>query len=307
MTGIYIYSETMSLTKELIGFARSTGRETNLIVFSEEESKAKSQLSADKIYVVEANTSIVESCGKAVAKFLREQSAELFVVGATAKGRDLAANVAGYLDCGMVSDVSSLSYADGKTVTERLIYGGALVQKEGLNGLCVVTVPAGVFEPVETKTDAEIITVIVEADKRVKLVETAPIVKEGADLSVADKVVCVGLGMNKEEDMQMARDLAEVLGAEIGCTRAIAEEKHWLPVEQYIGISGAKVSPKLYIGMGVSGQVQHIIGVRDSKIIVAVNNNKKAPIFKTCDYGIVGDMYEVIPLLTEALSTAKVN
>jgi electron transfer flavoprotein alpha subunit len=297
----------MSLTGDLIGFAKSTGKVSNLIVFNEEEAMAKSHLGADKIFVLRANTAIIESCGKAVANFLREQSADLFVVSATTRGRELAASVAGYLDCGMVSDVSSLSYTDGKIVTERLIYGGALVQKEVLNGLSVVTVPAGVFEPVEGGTDSEIIIVSLEADTRVKLVETAPIVKEGADLSSAEKVVCVGLGMEKEDDMQMVRDLAEVLGAEIGCSRAIAEEKHWLPAEQYIGISGAKVSPQLYIGIGVSGQVQHVIGVRDSKIIVAVNNNEKAPIFKACDYGIVGDMYEVIPLLTEALSTAKIN
>lgn len=299
MAGIYIYSDKKNLTAELIAFSKSTGKDANVIVFNKEDVSAIKNQGADKIYVLEADSPIVENYGKAVAAFLKGETADLFVVGSTARGRDVAARVAGYLDCGMVSEISSVRYEDGKVTTERLIYGGALVQKEVLNGLSVLTVPPGICEPIEG--EAEVISVAVEVDSRIKLVETAPIVKEGADLSVADKVVCVGLGMDKEEDMQMAKDLAGVLGAEIGCSRGIAEERHWLPEEQYIGITGAKVSPQLYLGMGVSGQVQHIIGARESKVIVAVNNNEKAPIFKACDYGIVGDMYEIIPLLTQAL------
>jgi electron transfer flavoprotein alpha subunit len=109
------------------------------------------------------------------------------------------------------------------------------------------------------------------------------------------------MGMDKAEDMKIAQDLADAIGAVIACTRGIAEERHWLPVEQYIGISGAVIKPKLYISMGVSGQVQHVFGIRDAQIIVAVDTNEKAPVFKAADYGIVGDMYEVIPALTEAL------
>jgi electron transfer flavoprotein alpha subunit len=84
------------------------------------------------------------------------------------------------------------------------------------------------------------------------------------------------------------------------CTRGISEEKHWLPTEQYIGISGAVIKPQLCVSIGISGQVQHTIGIRDAKVIVAINNNEKAPIFKTSDYGVVGDLYEIVPLLTEA-------
>ena len=140
-----------------------------------------------------------------------------------------------------------------------------------------------------------------KADTRVSIVETAPIVKEGVDLNKAEKVVCVGMALDKEEDLQIARDLAAVLGAELGCTRSIAEERHWLPVESYIGISGAVIKPRLYISMGVSGQIQHVYGIRDANLIVAIDINEKAPIFKAADYGIVGDLYEVVPLLTEAL------
>ncbi|NLB18626.1 MAG: electron transfer flavoprotein subunit alpha/FixB family protein [Syntrophomonadaceae bacterium] len=180
-----------------------------------------------------------------------------------------------------------------------MMYGGMVQQKEILNGFGVVTVPAGKFYSVTG--NAEVISMNVQADRRVSLVETAPIVRQGVDLTQADKVVCVGMGLDKEEDLQMARDLAEAIGAEIACTRGMAEERHWLPVELYIGISGAVIKPKLYISLGVSGQIQHVFGIRDSQIIVGIDANERAPIFKAADYGIIGDLYEVVPLLTEAL------
>lgn len=301
MAGIYIYSNNRAVTAELTGFARGTGKEANVIVFQREEAEVIKNCGADHIYVLNGDSPLAENYGKAVAQFLKQEGAELFLVGASPSGRDIAARVAGYLNCGMVSDVSALSYDDGKITTERMIYGGAIIQKEAWSGLTVATIPAGMFEPIEGT--AKILSIAVESDNRVNLVATTPIVKGGADLGLADKVVCVGLGMEKEEDMQMARDLAGVLGAELGCSRGIAEERHWLPVEHYIGISGAIIKPQLYLAMGISGQVQHTIGIRDAKIIVAVNDNEKSPIFRACDYGIVGDMYEVIPLLTEALQS----
>ena len=143
-----------------------------------------------------------------------------------------------------------------------------------------------------------------QADPRVRLIETLPVKRDKIDLASAEKVVCVGMGLDKQEDMKMAEELAQLLGAEIACTRGIAEERQWLPVESYIGISGAKIKPSLYISMGVSGQVQHVVGIRDSKIIVAVDSNEKAPIIKAADYSIIGDMYEIIPLLIEELKKA---
>ena len=299
MPGIYVYSDKLDLAAELISFARQTGKEALAVTFVPEAAVELAKSGADKVYLLKGDSPVIENYGKAMAEFLANESADLFVVGATARGRDLAARVAGYLDCGMVSDVSTLSYGDGKLITQRMMYGGALVQSEVISGLAVVTVSSGNFKA--TEGAAEIITIAVEADSRVSLIQTAPILKEGADLKAADKVVCVGMGMEKEADMQMARDLAVELNAEIGCTRSIAEERHWLPATQYIGISGAVIKPQLYLSMGVSGQIQHLVGMRESKIIVAVDSNEKAPIFRSADYGIVGDMYEIIPLLIEVL------
>ena len=151
----------------------------------------------------------------------------------------------------------------------------------------------------------EIIVLNVETDDRNNVTNICPIIREGADIAVAEKLVCVGRGLANQADMKMAEDLAAALGAEIGCTRGIAEDYHWLPNDRYIGLSGQYVKPSLYISLGVSGQVQHVAGIRDSKMIVAVDMNENAPIFEAADYGVVGDLYEVAPLLIEAIKQAK--
>jgi electron transfer flavoprotein alpha subunit len=110
--------------------------------------------------------------------------------------------------------------------------------------------------------------------------------------------------LDKKEDIDLARQLAQALGGEVGCSRPIAEELQWLPEEVYIGISGKKVKPALYLGIGVSGQVQHITGIRDSKVIFAINKDENAPIFEAADYGIVGDLYSVVPMLIDELKAA---
>ncbi|NLV17748.1 MAG: electron transfer flavoprotein subunit alpha/FixB family protein [Syntrophomonadaceae bacterium] len=305
MAGIYIYSDNNEIAAEIIGFAKRVGKEAVLLAFDEKTAEVMGNSGADKIYLLNGESELVESYAKAVAELLQKEEAELFAVGSTARGRELAARAAGYLDCALVSDVSALSYADGWFLAERMMYGGLVQQRESLDGLGVVTVPGGKFDPVTG--NAEVISMAVQADRRVSLVETAPIVRQGADLSQADKVVCVGMGLDKEEDLETARALAEAIGAEIACTRGIAEERHWLPAELYIGISGAVIKPKLYVSLGVSGQIQHIFGIRDSQLIVGIDTNERAPIFKAADYGIVGDLYEIVPLLTDALKKQTID
>jgi len=118
------------------------------------------------------------------------------------------------------------------------------------------------------------------------------------------KALAVKCDLAKKEDIEVGRQLAKALGGEVACSRPIAEELQWLPEDLYLGISGKKVKPALYIGLGVSGQVQHITGIRDSKVIFAVNRDENAPIFEAADYGIVGDLYTVVPMLIEELKSA---
>lgn len=301
MPGIYLYSDRTDLAAELIGFARRSDKETTLLTIDEKTALEMKNSGAGKIILLHSDNALIENYARPIAELLQKETAELFAVGSTPRGRDLAARVAGYLNCAMVSDACSITLERGQVIAERMIFGGTVQQTEILEGLCVLTIPAGKFATVTG--DSDIVSIAVQADRRVILKETTPIIKGEVDISVAEKIVCVGMAMDKEEDLQMARDLAEVIGAEIACTRGIAEERHWLPVESYIGISGATIRPRLYISLGVSGQIQHVIGMRDSQIVVAINNNDQAPIFNSADYGIVGDIYEIVPLLTRELQS----
>ena len=160
-----------------------------------------------------------------------------------------------------------------------------------------MTIPPRAYDPAEIQTGraGEIITREVTISGGVVVGNVCPIVRKGVDVTTAEKLVCVGRGIGKREDMKLAFDLAAAIGGEVACTRSIAEDYHWLPAENYVGLSGQKVKPMLYLGMGVSGQVQHVAGIRDSKIIVAIDINENAPIFSAADYGIVGDLYEIVP------------
>ncbi|HZD57375.1 MAG TPA: electron transfer flavoprotein subunit alpha/FixB family protein, partial [Anaerolineales bacterium] len=127
----------------------------------------------------------------------------------------------------------------------------------------------------------------------------------GVEVESAEVVVCVGRGLDSQEDLETVRGLAQALGGVVACSRPISHERHWLPEDQMIGISGKKVSPRLYFGIGVSGQIQHMVAVMGARVIVAINKDQNAPIFKNADYGIVGDLYQVLPKLTKAINRWK--
>jgi electron transfer flavoprotein alpha subunit len=300
MTKALVYSDNPALAGEILAFALGAGLSASALAFSEETAQELTKFGADKIYALSGNVPSVESYAKDIANLLNTEGFTIFLVGSTLRGQDLAARTAGYTDWPMISDATVLSVESGTLSTERMVYGGAALLSQVAEFPLVLTLPAGKYEVV-IQGDSPIVPITAQPDTRVSLLSTEPIKKEGEDLTVAERVVCVGLGLGKQEDLKIAEDLAQALGAALGCTRNIAEEKHWLPPEQYIGISGVTIKPNLYLALGVSGQIQHVTGVRDAKLIVCVDKNENAPIFKAADYGIVGDLYEIAPLLTAAV------
>ncbi len=129
--------------------------------------------------------------------------------------------------------------------------------------------------------------------------------RTGGGLDRAERIVAVGRGLRRKEDLEMITSLASVLSAEIAATRPLTEDLRWLPAQVQVGMSGKTVKPKLYVACGVSGQIQHIAGMRESQIVVAINTDKDAPIFQEADYGVIGDLYTVVPALTRALREWK--
>jgi electron transfer flavoprotein alpha subunit len=124
-------------------------------------------------------------------------------------------------------------------------------------------------------------------------------------LEEASTVVAAGRGIKKKDDLKLAFDLAAALGGQVGCSRPLATDLGWLTDEYWIGLSGKEVKPKLYLALGISGQIQHVTGIRNSKVIVAVNTNKDAPIFKVADYGVVQDLYKFVPAFIKEVQKAK--
>ncbi len=307
MPGIFIYSEDDAVARQLLSAGLSLKAAMNVpIVRRYVERRTRKIHRLRRRYcrrVLKAPNAWPEALGNAIADLVAKEPSSVLLVGATLRGKDIAARVAARLNAGLSSDAQSVKFADGAIETSRLLYCGLAVSEEVLSLPAVVTIPPRTFpEPAPGERKGEVKTVEVEVDTRIAIGDVCPVEREGVDISTASKIVSVGRGLRDKADLHLAQDLAKALKAEIACTRGVAEDYHWLPIERYIGISGQKVKPDIYLGVGVSGQVQHVVGMRESKCIVAVNTDEKAPIFEAADYGIVGDLYEVLPLLTAALN-----
>lgn len=307
MAGIFIYAENKDITLQMLTLGlqlkRSMPEDVCAITLDKEQAQDLLTAGADKVYVLENESTWPEAYAKAIADLLKTEEAVLFVVGASARGRDIAARVAAYLKTGLVSDAIKVDFTDGGVETQRLMYGGAVLCTEAIQGMAVVSVAPGKYPPAlpAGENNGEIIRVAAEAQMDVTINQVEPVLRLGTDIKKAKKVVGVGRGIAQKEDMGMAEEFAAAIGAELGCTRSIAEELHWLPNEVYIGISGQTIRPELYLAIGISGQIQHVAGIRDAGTVVAIDKNENAPIFKAADYGIVGDLYEILPLLTKAI------
>ncbi|MCX7982595.1 MAG: electron transfer flavoprotein subunit alpha/FixB family protein [Syntrophales bacterium] len=216
---------------------------------------------------------------------------------------DLAAGLASALNCPFISGCIKVAADETGLEAQRHIYGGAAVQVVRSDAWPVVLTLVG-GERVELE-GVEIKEVFPVSQTAVKVLERK--VKESANrpITEAKVVISIGRGFKRREDIVLVKDLAARLSGEIGCTRPIASELHWLPESVCIGLSGVQVSPDLYLALGISGQVQHVVGIRGARVIVAVNQDEKAPIFGVADFGIVGDLYNFIPLFLEALKGTR--
>jgi electron transfer flavoprotein alpha subunit len=200
----------------------------------------------------------------------------------------------------------------GPVFTRQLMQGRLNGEyKHNGNGPCFVSVQAGAFraemseEPQRTQAGSEIFSPNLEAAQiRTKPGEPFRGSAQTVDLGSAQLIVSVGRGIREAENLPMVEELAKALGAELAASRPICDAG-WLPMERQVGSSGQSVAPKLYLAVGISGAIQHLVGMKGSQCIVAINRDPDAPIFEVADYGIVGDLFEVVPALTEAVNAAK--
>ncbi len=270
------------------------------------------QYGADVVIVAEhaglANYS-PEVAAATAADRIKSTGYRAAVFSTTAQGRDLAPRVAARLGVGLVTDVLSFEIEGDSIVVRHPMNIGKVIATIAItNTPALIAMRPNVISPTLNSRASRVETMqptIDPASVRVKVIETRKGSGGKLDLAEAPVIVAGGRGLKAAENFKLVEELASAFGnAAVGATRAVTDDG-WRPHSDQIGQTGRLVSPELYIAVGISGAVQHLAGMRTSKTIVAVNKDKDAPIFKVADYGIVGDVFDVIPALTEAVREAK--
>jgi electron transfer flavoprotein alpha subunit len=318
MLDILVFSEVEEIAFELLSWCRKV-KESNktkvsaVILGKNAKGKAAHCFSygADKVYWSK-NTLLAnfyaDVYAEALYQIINMSSPELLLIGSTRRGKELAPRVAQKWNAACVTDAIELDMKDKELVVCRYTLGGATISTGVLNTLRkVVSVMPKTFElePKELIPGEVVEVPLTLQESRLKIVERKAKQAETVDLEAAQALVCVGRGLSKKEDLASVEALAKALNAEIGCTRPLSHDWQWLSDQREVGLSGKKCKPRLCISLGISGQIQHIVGIRDAKIIVAINKDKSAPIFEIADYGLVGDLYEAVPLLIENIRGVK--
>ena len=228
------------------------------------------------------------------------EGADMVLAEPTRHVKSIVGKLAAAAGASVITDAQSI--ADGAATA--MYFGGiGQITRKAETPCAFYKVSGGAFADAQQSGgngDAEELAWVAPANA-VKLVSSAPIQKSGVDLTKSDVVVAAGRGFAEEGDLDLARELCDKTGAGLGCSRPLAEGVNWMPTETYIGVSGLMLAPKVYIGVGISGQMQHMVGVKSAGTVFAINKDKNAPIFKQCDYGLVGDLKTVLPALTAAL------
>ncbi len=247
---------------------------------------------------------------QALLQVIQAEQPEGIIAGHTAMGKDLTPKIAAKLDSGLISDVTAIEEAGGNIVFTRPIYSGKAFEKRIMtDGLIFATVrPNNIVPPEKDEArTGEVKKMAVDVkDLRTIVKEVVRKTSEGVDLSEAKIIVSGGRGVKSAEGFEPLKELAKVLGGAVGASRG-ACDAGYCDYSLQIGQTGKVVTPDLYIACGISGAIQHLAGMSNSKVIVAINKDPEANIFNVADYGIVGDLFEVVPLLIEEFKQLKVN
>ncbi|MEX2425318.1 MAG: electron transfer flavoprotein subunit alpha/FixB family protein [Thermomicrobiaceae bacterium] len=269
---------------------------------------------ADRVLAADApelSSITVDGYSKAIGQAIDQIEPDIVLLAGTTAGRDIAAFLAGKRGAAHLPDCSALRIDGSLLVARRPVYGNKMMTEVTAElGQCVfATLHTGAFKAPEADSSRQVEIeplelTFAEGDIRVKIKGLESSAGEAADLTSADVVVIGGRGLGSEENYQLVQDLADAMGGAAGATRAVTD-LGWRPHYEQVGQTGQKISPKLYIGVGVSGAVQHTVGMVGSENIVAINRDPAAPIFKMADFGLVGDLEEIVPKLIERIKAKK--
>ncbi len=245
---------------------------------------------------------------QALAQIINEKKPKIVLMGHTAFGMDLAPSLATSMGLPLATDCIGVDIEDGRISAVRQMYEGKINAKVLLrqSATSVLTIRSGVFGGAESNLEAntESLNLEIEDPAYRKFLEYVEPVTGDVDITKSDIVVGVGRGIKEKENLALVEDFAKAIGGVVGCTRPIVDAE-WLPKDRQIGSSGKTIKPKLYIAIGISGAFQHVAGMKGAETIIAINKDPNAPIFNEADYGIVDDLFKVLPALKAKLLELK--
>lgn len=310
---VWVFSDVYDLALEMLGKGRELADKLQsglaaIIIGNNIQDKANeiTKYGADIVYLIDS-PALRDFQADAYLSILYDLTTnhhpEILLIGSTKNGKPLAARLATRLGTGCVPDCTRLNIdEDRRLVGERITYGGNATAKVAFKSKPqIATVPFRAFEKPKMQNrngQVEKLEAKIE-ESRIEVIERKPLEASNVRIEEADVIVSCGRGLEKKEDKALLDELSTVLCGQVGCTRPLAEDRKWFT--EWVGLSGHKVKPKLYVACGISGVIQHVAGIRDSKVIVAINKDPEAPIFEMADYGVVGNLYEILPALKEAL------
>lgn len=327
---VWVYAEQRQgvitpVVKELLGEGRKLageiGTELCGILLGKDVGALAQELisyGADKVYVAEhplLENYTTEAYAKVLSDAIETYKPEIVLYGATHIGRDLAPRIAARVNTGLTADCTKLEIdpKDKKILQTRPAFGGNLMATI----ICpehrpqMSTVRPGVMQKLEPDASrtGEIINIDVkleESDIRTKVLEIVKSTREIVSLTDAKVIVSGGRGVGSAEGFQVIQRLADAMGGVVGASRA-AVDAGWIDHSHQVGQTGTTVKPKIYVACGISGAIQHLAGMQSSDIIIAVNKNPRAPIFQVADYGLTGDLFEIVPMMAEAFENERAN
>ena len=336
--GVFVFAQQVDnvlngVAFELLGkgkeLAEKLGTEVTAVLVGSDVKGLADELAvygADKVILVddpELKNYRTEPYAHALASVINEYKPEIMLVGATAIGRDLGPTVSARVQTGLTADCTVLEIGDfpinpipnqeqkhNQLLMTRPAFGGNTIATIACpdNRPQMATVRPGVMQKIAPIKDAKANIVefnpgFTPNNRYVEIVDIVKAVKNTANIMDAKILVSGGRGVGSKENFQLLEDLAEVLGGTVSCSRAVVENG-WLPVDLQVGQTGKTVRPQIYFAIGISGAIQHVAGMEDSDLIIAINKDEDAPIFDVADYGLVGDLNKIVPALTKALKEA---
>jgi len=311
-SGILVCSESTSGSLELLTkgreIAKKLGLEISALLVGGSDDKwiqSCFEHGAQRVLIIPAITEAWDAATYAFAlsEIAKESGPDILMITSTKLGKEAAGRAAQRLQCGCITDATNIELKGSDLIVDRYGLGGNTTSSQIIKTQKkVISVNPRTFEAQPEIIEGKVVTIELKPPpKSVQITERRKKIGEAVSIDSAESLVCVGQGIAKKEDLSMITDLCRAMKAELGCTRSLSADFHWISEDRMIGISGKKCKPRLMISIGVSGQIQHTVGIMNSKLIVAINKDKEAPIFKIADYGIVGDLYQVVPKLIETI------